>query len=199
VALDREGLHLAAGVGSGRVRVWDTRTNDVLIDQADHAARVRSLAFDGGGQRLITGSGDGTVRLLDLEARGGQVFDNDGEWVRAVSLDPAGRYVAAGSGRGGIRIWDRTVENVSVILTGHTGRVLALRFTPSGRHLLSGAADGTLRCWDVGAGRELCRVRVDATLLTCAIDAAGKSFLAATARHLVAVSMMDDSESAARS
>jgi len=117
------------------------------------------------------------------------VFENQGEWVRAVALDPSGRYVAAGSGRGTIRIWDRSTGQPEATLTGHNGRVLALGFTPSCRRLLSGAADGTLRCWDVSAAVELCRLRVEATLLTCAMSPAGDSMLAATSRHLVAASV----------
>lgn len=189
VAMDPNGRRLAAGVGSGRVRVWDIRTGAVLIDAADHAARVRSLAFDVEGRRLVTGSGDGTVRVVDVEDSAALALDSEGEWVRAVAIDASGGYVAAGSGLGVIRVWDLAEAKPCRSFTGHTGRVLALRFTPSGRHMLSGAADGTVRYWDVDAGRELCRVRVDATLLTCAIDPSRRSVLAATARHLVAVSV----------
>ena len=66
LAVSRDGTRLAAGLRTGEVAVWDTRTLTLEVVLPRHIERVSSLAFSPDGTRLASGSWDETLRLWDL-------------------------------------------------------------------------------------------------------------------------------------
>jgi WD40 repeat protein len=97
----------AASAGPGpSVRLCDiaSKTERTV---AGHTGRVMALAFHPGGQRIATGSLDGTARLWDTAAGAGRgrVFDfrHIGP-VGAVAFSPSGRHLAIGLGNGLVAI-----------------------------------------------------------------------------------------------
>lgn len=47
----------------GVVRVWQLPSGQLLWARTAHSGRIRSMAFDPDGDLLVTGGGEGTVRL----------------------------------------------------------------------------------------------------------------------------------------
>lgn len=113
---------------------------------------VHSVAATPDGQRLITASTDGTVRVWPL--RGGAalltVRHEMGSEVHAVALGPEGVSFATGGTDGTARIWE-LVTGRELSRLPHRGPVKALRFTPDGRYLLTDEADGPVRLWPLRA------------------------------------------------
>lgn len=121
-----------------------------------HTAPVRVVALNGGGNRLVTGSDDGTARVWDLVPPGrlrvlGVLGGHPGK-VRAVAVTGAGDYAATGSEGGDLRLWalgkaDPGANHLA--LKGHTKDVRGLLFTK--KHLISYSTDGTARLWEMKA------------------------------------------------
>jgi WD40 repeat protein len=74
-----------------------------------HAHIVNNILRLPGGQRIISCSYDGSVRIWDLES-GTQVreawVDEEGGAVLAMALSPDGRKIASGNWDGAVRLWN---------------------------------------------------------------------------------------------
>lgn len=97
----------AASDRSGQpVRLWDLATKTERT-MTGHSQSVTAFAFHPAGDRLATGSLDGTVRLGDTSTTGspGSVFDFHHLGSSCgVAFSPSGRHLAVGLGDGSIAI-----------------------------------------------------------------------------------------------
>ena len=106
-------------------------------------------------RRIITCSGDGSLRLWDLESGvqiGNDWCDDGKEEVWSISLSPNGKTVASGSSDGKVRLWDVETKKVIVRWTGHTSTVRSLCWSADGERVVNGCDDGTFGVWDVESG-----------------------------------------------
>ncbi|KAG2060740.1 WD40 repeat-like protein [Suillus hirtellus] len=108
-----------------------------------------------GGQRIMTCSWDGSLRVWNLKS-GKQIRDDwrDGESeVSTIALSPDGKKVVSGSEDGGVRLWDIDSGKVSRRWMGHTNGVASVCWSRDGQRVLSGSGDGTARQQDVETGQ----------------------------------------------
>ena len=87
--------------------MWDLEAGQCLITLEGHTGAVRGVAMAPDGQRMVSGSEDGTVRVWDLEA-GQCLITLEGHTgaVRGVAMAPDGQRVVSGSEDGTVRVWD---------------------------------------------------------------------------------------------
>ncbi|KIK31491.1 hypothetical protein CY34DRAFT_66347, partial [Suillus luteus UH-Slu-Lm8-n1] len=104
-----------------------------------------------GGQRIITCSSDGSLRVWSSKT-GKQIGEDwrDGDSpVWSIALSPDGKKVVSGSRDGAVRLWDIDTCKVVKKWTGHTYPVVSVCWSRDGQRVLSGSNDGTARQWDV--------------------------------------------------
>ncbi|KAG2053341.1 WD40 repeat-like protein [Suillus hirtellus] len=119
-----------------------------------HANWVRGVIHLPGGQRIMTCSLDGSLRVWDLKS-GKQIGDDwrDGDSpVYALALSPDGKKVASGSEDGGVRLWNMDTGKVIMKWMGYTKAVNSVCWSGDSQRVLSGFRDGTARQWDVESG-----------------------------------------------
>jgi WD40 repeat protein len=119
-----------------------------------HTDTVLGIVHPPDGQRIITCSLDGSLRVWDLES-GKQIGEDwrDGESaVKTIALSPDGKKVVCGSLDGAVRLWDIDTCKIISKWTGHTRVVGSVCWSRDGRRVLSGSSDGTTRQWDVENG-----------------------------------------------
>jgi WD40 repeat protein len=107
-----------------------------------------------GGQRMMTCSRDGSLRVWNLKS-GKQIGEDwrDGDsGVMTIALSPDGTKVVSGSLDGGVRLWDIDTGKLIATWTGHTYRVFSVCWSRDGHRVLSGSRDGTAREWNVENG-----------------------------------------------
>ena len=120
---------------------------------AGHAGPVTTASFSPDGQRVVTGSDDGTARIWDAFT-GAVVATLAGHTglVATASFSPDGQRMMTGSRDHTARIWDAHTGTLVANLTGHTGGVTTTSFSPDGQRVVTGSEDGTARIWDAHTG-----------------------------------------------
>lgn len=119
-----------------------------------HQQEIYSLDFSKDGRLIVSGSGDRTARIWDMDSGSQKILEiNEPDGVDAgvtsVAISPDGRLVAAGSLDTVVRIWDVATGYLVERLTGHRDSVYSVAFTPDGRGIVSGSLDKTLKQWDI--------------------------------------------------
>jgi WD40 repeat protein len=122
-----------------------------------HTNEVTTAAITPDGRRVITGSGDHTLKMWDLETGAELVaFRGHAHSVRTAAVTADGRRLVSGSDDGTVKVWALATGDELRTLQGHTHRVTSIALTPDGRWAVSGSMDRTLRVWDLASGSE-CR------------------------------------------
>ena len=96
-----------ASARSNTIEIWDPRRGKVARTLTGHADMVHALDWSPDGQRLVSASQDGTVKLWDVVGEQ-ELVSFRGEWgpqFKWVAFGPDGQRIAAANGNK-IRIWD---------------------------------------------------------------------------------------------
>ena len=117
---------------------------------------VVSVAYSPDGRRMVSGSGDNSLRIWDSASGrsiGKPLLGHTGI-ITCVAFSPDGRRIASASSDKTVRIWDAfTGKPLSKPLRGHWSAVNSLAFSPNGRLVVSASADRTLRFWNALTGK----------------------------------------------
>ena len=153
--------NLAAGGGVATVR-GETRLFDVASGRqigllTGHTDLVYALAFTPDGSRLVTASGDKTLRLWNWRSGVSlHVLKDHADSVYGVACSPDGRQVASTGVDRSIKIWDAATGKPLFTFTGraHNDTAYSLAFSPDGKLLLSAGGDHIAKLWTVGNDAE---------------------------------------------
>ena len=138
-----------AFVSGSMARVVEVPSGRQLLE-LPHPSAITSLAFDGDGETIVTGSRDGIGRVWSgntgrlrrlLRGHRGRVLD--------VAIDSEGVVAATVSTDGTGRTWDVPAGTVAAVLFGHTNFVDAVDFGPDAESVVTASLDGSARTWAV--------------------------------------------------
>lgn len=113
VSFSPDGNLLAVGTQKSDVQVWDVMARQKVADLEGHTEFVNSVAFGPDGT-LASGSGDGTVRVWDVNKReefqryrkpGLRLFKSSQDVVNSVEWSPDGRLVVSTSQEAAAWLW----------------------------------------------------------------------------------------------
>lgn len=108
---------------------------------------VRGLIENSGREVLLTGSGDGSVKIWELgqgpDAAPKELFtlQNRDESVLSISVD--GTFLYCGLSGGAINVWNLESRQIIKTICSHTGDVWAIDIIKG--FILSGDSDGTVK------------------------------------------------------
>ncbi|HEX8106614.1 MAG TPA: protein kinase [Kofleriaceae bacterium] len=148
LAFSPDGRWLTA-TGGGDVCVIDARTWKEVV--AIRGPRVRSLAFDPTGARLVTGDATGEVAIWEIPS-GARLrrLREAGESIYAVAYSPDGRLVAAGSRDGVVQVWQGESGELQGQLNARHSKVLAVEFDRASKTVLAAGVDGAVVVAEAG-------------------------------------------------
>jgi WD40 repeat protein/tRNA A-37 threonylcarbamoyl transferase component Bud32 len=151
-AIARDGRRLIVGgqtvAGDPFVRVYDTRTGDVVGSLGEHKKKVHAVAISDDGAWAYSASEDRHY-LWDVNTNKSKL-DGGSNTIGCALFVPKTHWCAVGNANGEITISDVSGPSLQILYfrEGHKDAVTCLAATPDGKLLLSGSADRTLRAWD---------------------------------------------------
>jgi WD40 repeat protein len=153
-AYSPDGRMLAVGQSreEGPIVIYDT-SFWTEIHRLIGTAEVHDVAFSPDSQTIVSGEGNGMVRLWDC-TDGQEIFVMEGHCgsTTSVAFSPCGKQIASASNDRTVRLWDSHTGNNLFILEGHTDLISSVKYSPKGERLVSGGWDATIRFWDTVTG-----------------------------------------------
>ena len=143
---------VAFGLEDGTIGLWlPGSQQQPRAAQVGHTAAVTSLVFHPSRPNvLITGSDDGTMRIVDVNA--GMFVNNfrhgEDAAVTCVALAADGEHLISGGDDSTVMLTDGRGRENPVTRKDHTGRITSVAAAPDGRFIVSGSSDGTVRLRD---------------------------------------------------
>jgi len=137
------------------IRLHDFRSGAVGLLKG-HEDVINALAFSPDGRYLVSGSGDRTARVWDLETRPmkqAHLLSGHADAIYAVAFSPDGRRIVTGSDDDTLKLWDVASGTlVKELEKRHSDDVSSVAFSPDGRYLVSGGGDKKVLLWDGQTG-----------------------------------------------
>lgn len=161
-----------AGLGD-EVGLFDASTGASLVRLGGHDGETTVATFAPGGDRLVSTSLGGTMRLWQV-LEGGEALDpvTRGQTFRPVataraeqggfvcaSISPDGKHVAAGTTGGQIQVFRLPGLEPERSFQGHPGPVEHLRYSSRGDQLASCGGDMQVLVWDLASGQVTRRLK----------------------------------------
>jgi WD40 repeat protein len=156
ITLSPNGKTVAIGDIGGKVTLWDVETRKFIAKWTGHTNFVTSLCWSQDGERLVSGSWDGTVRVRDVKS--GKtvlgVIQTGHKYVYVAIYSPDTTKIATGGGDdSGARIWDaKTGELLSTVLK--QASVVSLAWTSDQTKLIF-TSDTSIRIFNTATWQQI--------------------------------------------
>jgi WD40 repeat protein/serine/threonine protein kinase len=132
----------------------------ILADYGAHTCSVTAICVTPDGRSALSGSGDGAVRVWDLDlGRLRTSLDEHRDLVATIVVSRDGTRALTASADGTAKLWDLAAGQCLQALVGHSDRVTCAALVGDDGHALTGSSDSTLRLWDLRTGRLLQTMR----------------------------------------
>ena len=118
-----------------------------------HSAGVLSVAFSPDGKTIVTGSGDNTVKLWNLEGKEIQTLKGHSANISRVAFSPDGKTIATASEDSMVKLWNLEGKEIQT-LKGHSAGVNSVAFSPDGKTIATGSGDNTVKLWSLDLDRQ---------------------------------------------
>ena len=167
IAFSADGGTLASTSLDGTVRLWDLSNVSSGGNLGDHNAldvdldvngASGSVEFTADGSQLVTGHGDGMIRVWDFET--GELVREFGDHsgiIYALSYNNDYSLLASGGQDRIGKVWDFATGEKIVEMSSHTEEIYTVTFNADSTELLTSANDRSIRRFSISDGSELWR------------------------------------------
>lgn len=149
-----------------------------IIGKIEQNYAVTAIAFSPDGQFLVTGAGDGAVRVWKFNEN--EAKEPQEVWgkkhkasITSVAFSPDGSRVLSSSMDGTARIWEAATGRETVSIQ-HDAPVYSAVFSLDGRWVASSSQDNTIRVWEIDTGKEVAKMAHADAITTVAFSPDGR-------------------------
>ena len=139
---------IAVGSELGNIIILDTITGIQTTVLSEHTEEVNCAVFSLDGAALVSGSGDKTVKLWDIQTGGVvKTFSSHTDWVSSVSISANYTKIASGSDDCKTIIWDIETGECHMIIEQENA-VYHVGFSPTNPEHLISVSGNWIQQWD---------------------------------------------------
>lgn len=157
------------------LKVWNSRSGDMLATLRGHKNIVNSCAFSSDETKVISGSFDRTIKIWDILTSSIVQTINCPfipEVVSIIFIDSK-EIIVSGYSNGFQTLWDIDTFSEIAYITGQEKTFEDCAFSQNGRISIWCDDAQTLICRDIITGRIICRFKADYDLTCCSISKCG--------------------------
>ncbi|MEM7534912.1 MAG: effector-associated domain EAD1-containing protein [Chloroflexota bacterium] len=146
-----------ASVGEDNIiHLWDLATGEQRMTLTGHTDNVWDVAWGANGERLVTSSQDGSVRVWRVgDKQNIQRIETENLLLDAV-WSPDGERLAWSEisfpNTISLRIMNMKSNQTTLINTAHWGTVTRIAWSPNGQQIVTASADESVHIYDVDSG-----------------------------------------------
>lgn len=175
---DSAGSLTATASSDQTIKIWHTRTGQLLHTLTGHNEQVTAIAFSHDGKTLVSSSHDRTVRVWDaVTGKLHRTITWHKSMLDAVACSPKEKVLACGGGGSIITLHDFGPGGGKADvhdLRGHTAGINCLAFHPNGRILASGSQDKSIKLWNLNTNKLIDTYNGHGNVLALAFSPDGK-------------------------
>ncbi|KAK3084253.1 hypothetical protein FSP39_010709, partial [Pinctada imbricata] len=148
-------LVLATGLQTGKIKLWNCVTGNLMLELLDHKDVVRSLNFcPNGNLNLASASCDGTLKLWDLDDDGNmyKTLRPGSKWIFSCRWSHDGKMLVATGANKLVAVYHTNDLSVCRKLQGHNHDVVSCEFSPDSAMLATASFDTRIIIWDPHTG-----------------------------------------------
>lgn len=154
VRLTPKGGRLIASGGEHVSKIFDVASGKERLTCNGSKAPIKDVSFDGSGERLLTASSRGELRIVDPTTGSATLSVLSPTDTLHVAFSPDSTIFAVGK-TDGIEIYDATsAKPLRKINTGDK-KLVCMQFSPDGKKLAGGFMESIVTVWDAQTGAEL--------------------------------------------
>jgi WD40 repeat protein len=145
------------------------------INLVGHMGIVNSTIFTPDGKWLVSGAGDATIKIWDVErAQEKATLRGHSISVSSLAISADGLRLASGSNDFTDKLWNLSSMAELKTFQGHTEGVFSVGLSADASVLVTGSTDRTARIWDPNSGAELARLAHPYPVRSLALTPDGK-------------------------
>jgi WD40 repeat protein/serine/threonine protein kinase len=146
-----DGTYVVTAADDQTLRLWHAKTGEPISVLRGHTGEVSTTVFTGNGE-LVSASGDGTLRVWDVDASQNGILRGHESYVYDVAFSRDGSLVASAAWDHTVRLWDaRTARPRGDPLAHENEIVGSAAFSPDGKQLASATRDDKVTIWDLAS------------------------------------------------
>ncbi|MDB4534258.1 WD40 repeat domain-containing protein [Vicingaceae bacterium] len=156
VSFSRSGKHLAVGIGTGHVAIFEIGGAEKTRKIAAHDNWAFSVLFFDE-KTMATAGGDNLIKFWDLTDadKPPRILRGHEKDVHAIAFTMDRKTMVSSSDDKSAKIWDVESGRVLKTLTGHSQQIPSIAISNDGRRVATGSRDGTVKIWDGKTGENL--------------------------------------------
>jgi len=164
------GVHLAAGLSSFDIKIYDIITGGLLGVLSGHVNYISDMALIGDSLLASSSySNDTTIRIWNLTTYTNKfTFTNHSGYVYSLKM-VSDDLLASGSCDKTLRFWNITNGTLVKTWKNHTNCIFRSLDLFSSQLLVSGSVDKSLKLWNLNTGEVIATINTDLQILSMAI------------------------------